>query len=235
MEEQMVERSRSRRFRVPVVCLAVALSILFQGVAWGQTVFSEDWESGSVDPTKWVAYGSPSSAIVSPGYDSIFCLDPEGDSDCPSGVYSVQTFSLQNTMLTFVARALTLASAHQRVAVGFATDELINPPCDSEGGLKTLVAINVRADALNGPLRRYIQLSLATNDAPEIFQENIDDQWHDYGLRILDTGHVEYYRDGELGLRPRSCRARRAAEAQGGLAALQRPTTTRLMRRSSSR
>jgi hypothetical protein len=31
-------------------------------------------------------------------------------------------------MLTFVARALTLASAHQGVAVGFATDELINPP-----------------------------------------------------------------------------------------------------------
>jgi hypothetical protein len=66
-EEEMVERSCSRGSCMPLVCLAVALSILLQGVAWGQTVFSEDWESGSVDPTKWVVYGSPSSAIVSPG------------------------------------------------------------------------------------------------------------------------------------------------------------------------
>ena len=68
-----------------------------------QVVFSEDWESGTIDKTKWATYGSPVPRIVSSfkGYSNVF--DNNGDSWHGSGALTVNPIRLPSGEVTISA------------------------------------------------------------------------------------------------------------------------------------
>ena len=58
------------------------------------SLFTENWETGVIDNSKWNSWGYPVPNISSPSHkQGNYSLDPNGDSAYLSGLISVQTFS----------------------------------------------------------------------------------------------------------------------------------------------
>ena len=69
----------------------------------GRVLFSEDWESGTIDTAKWVKYGSPLPRIVNSfkGYSNVF--DNNGDPNHASGALTVNPIHLSSGEVTISA------------------------------------------------------------------------------------------------------------------------------------
>ena len=68
-----------------------------------QVIFSEDWESGTIDTAEWVTYGSPLPKIVNSfkGYSNVF--DNNGDGWYGSGALTVNPIRLPSGEVTISA------------------------------------------------------------------------------------------------------------------------------------
>lgn len=156
----------------------------------GGALFSEDWESGTIDLGIWEVWGSPSPVATWPGFNgSTFSLDVHGDGWCDSGVHTVNTYPIAGTVLSFQGRVPQTYTHFQNVSVGIATDDLRGGSCP-EGGYGNLAYIHIRGDQNQFVVEYAIP--------GEIYTEPFDDQWHAYEMRLLENGQVEFYRDGNL-------------------------------------
>ena len=70
-----------------------ATYITIEVVDSGDSNFSEDWESGIIDPVKWHRWGSPSPSVVDVGGDRVWTSN--GDANFESGIVSVPEFSFE--------------------------------------------------------------------------------------------------------------------------------------------
>ena len=59
-----------------------------------EIIFYENWDTGIIDSSIWEKYGSPQSVIINSIFGQTTVFDNNGDSWCPSGVISEQSFTL---------------------------------------------------------------------------------------------------------------------------------------------
>lgn len=82
------------------ICLVAFACLSIQGIACGQTLFSENWSTGSIDPSKWLVRGPTANAIALElpveSSDGDFALTLRGTQD-PDFPGTVQTW-LDNIM-----------------------------------------------------------------------------------------------------------------------------------------
>lgn len=165
---------------------------IFESVVTDSVLFFEDWESGNISSNIWQQWGSPLPTIADTGYNSEYSFDPNGDSWCESGVHSVQTFSLENTVLEFDGVMTTSATYHQDLRVGFTKNTLQAGDCP-EGGYEQLAYVHIKG----GENRYWVQYRLQ-KDTAEVFEEDLDNSWHHFSMHVQADGKVAFYRDGNL-------------------------------------
>ena len=113
--------------------LMILLCTGFSSRANANILFSEDWESGTIDYSIWEPYGTPSSTVEPAGYNSQYAIDPQGDSWCFSGLNSRQSFAIKNTTLSFDAKQEYSGAYFHNVQIGFGSEKITSGNCP-EGG-----------------------------------------------------------------------------------------------------
>ena len=129
----------SKQSVVSVFVSIVIVVLAFSFCASADQIFSEDWESG-IDPLKWTVWGTPTPELVYSGNpcDGSVGLDPNGDSWCPSGVWTAEPISWQpgcEIGMDFVTNVnLDPRQAHhQRLAIGLASGWETSGDCAFDG------------------------------------------------------------------------------------------------------
>lgn len=68
---------------------------IFMGdISPSNTLLGEDWESGTIDPQKWINFGSPLATITSTHAKDLYSMTSNGDSNWDSGVASQEAFNI---------------------------------------------------------------------------------------------------------------------------------------------
>jgi hypothetical protein len=161
-------------------------------VVYEKLEFSEDWETGTIDPDKWHVWGSPSPQVVSEGHESSYGLDPNGDSWCPSGLYTERTFQLSSGLqVSFYGRGTSTSGVNTMVVVvGLTGDPNQDPNCAAEGNLLEIAHIAFAPPNVSNPRINYCVGS-------DCFSEPyLDDEWHLYSMTVNPDGTVSFGRDG---------------------------------------
>lgn len=156
-----------------------------------ESVFVEDWEGGTIDPSIWTSWGSPSPFLSSPGADGAgFALDPNGDGFCDSGLISTIQFRLRDLTIEWTAREQLFGVNFQDIEVGIAKGPLpITATCHNQGFEKHT---SIRLGGRHRRLEFWVNQTLS-GTAP------FDDTgWHQYKMHIKETGSVAFYLDGVL-------------------------------------
>ena len=122
-----------------VACLASA-SVM----GWAGTLYSEDWESGSIDAGDWTKWGYPDPVLQSGGNaEGSYALDPNGDSSYLSGVVSTTTLTLSAGLRLSVDAYIESASSWSELSFGLANTTAVTP---TNVHLSHLTMINIDAD-----------------------------------------------------------------------------------------
>ena len=181
--------------RMIIAGLILLISTTLTATAADEILFSEDWESGRINPSKWSLGGIPTPRIRAGGLDSLFALESNGDQICDSAAYTgIWFFTAKGISAEFWLKlpdCLLCSTTTSRT--GFTTRNLINsggctPDENYYEGL-AYVELNGSAGRIN-----YVVEPVGT-----IFSESYrDSQWHQYKVQINSTGIVEFYRDGQL-------------------------------------
>ncbi|MCK4694895.1 MAG: hypothetical protein KAT74_03990 [Candidatus Cloacimonetes bacterium] len=165
----------------------LVLLFLFPSLIIAQTIFTEDWESGLINPSIWEKWGLPLPEIASVGYNSNYSLDPNGNASYDSGVHTIQEFQLNGMSLSFDVKITTTTAHYEDFRIGF-TDNDHNP--GPSGGYSFLVYVDLHGDENN--YRVHYRLP------GEIYKDSYDGSWDHYEIKMRNNGHVEFYRDNEL-------------------------------------
>ncbi|MFZ3047717.1 MAG: hypothetical protein WA151_17530 [Desulfatirhabdiaceae bacterium] len=174
------------------VCM-VAISVCLASVSSAASLFSEDWETGAIDPLKWTAAGNPVPEVVTSGYSSNYSLDVNGDITCDSGVYTVDEFSTATDLkaVFWMQGTSVTNTSGMSITAGFTTaDSAIG--CDAEGYFSTIASIQLIS------IRFGKGIYYRTNNGGFFTESYVDDNWHEYAIELLPDGTVNFYRDGVL-------------------------------------
>jgi hypothetical protein len=155
------------------------------------TLLNEDWETGNIEPAAWNLFGSPLPVVVTPGFNSTYSVDVNGDNACDSELRSVEAFPLRGTVLEFDGRVTATGGSGQATDVGFTSGEPASGSCGAQGLKKNLLGV-----VLSGVSNYNVIYTFGGGG--DTLQETIDDQWHHYKVEILHDGHASFYRDGDL-------------------------------------
>ena len=99
-----------------VACLASAAAM-----GWADTLYSEDWESGSIDAADWTMWGYPDPVLQSGGNAvGNHSLDPNGDSSYLSGVVSANPLTLSAGLRLSVEAYIEAAPLWSELSFGLA-------------------------------------------------------------------------------------------------------------------
>jgi len=161
-----------------------------------ESLFFEDWESGTIDTEIWKKVGSPDPIISTPGYNgSLYSLDTNGDGNYNSDVVTYEEFPLDWLYLSFFGKFDRLASASAwnifsaRISNKSAADI-------SDGNHETLVRISVDYCDTSGKRGAVVY-----DVKGEIHKEGeyfVDIAWHYYAMNVNSNGTVSFYVDEEL-------------------------------------
>ena len=84
-------------------------------------LYSENWESGSIDAADWTKWGYPDSVLQSGGnVIGNHSLDPNGDSSYLSGLVSTNTLTLSAGLRLSVDAYIEAASSWSELSFGLA-------------------------------------------------------------------------------------------------------------------
>lgn len=164
---------------------------IFLSPAFAEVVIEDDWESGVIDGSKWQVFGSPTPSLVSPGYNSNYAFDPQGDGSWGSGVNAIMKLSLPNGWsISFDAANITATSYWQGAHVGFSR----NPQGDGLTNWYVDIGIIGETEGGRWPWPRFVRYYADG----EYYDEPIDEAWHHYEIKSLPDGRVAFYLDGSL-------------------------------------
>jgi hypothetical protein len=170
----------------------VAITMCLVSAPLAASLFSEDWETGTIDSQKWTTAGTPLPVVTTPGYEGDYALDVKGDTDCDSGVYTVDEFSTETDLkAVFWMKGNSVQNpSGMSITAGFTTgDPAIG--CESEGYFLPMASIQLSSALAKGIVYR-------TNSGGVFAESYIDDSWHEYAIELLPDGTVDFYRDGVL-------------------------------------
>ena len=158
--------------------------------------FTEDWETGTIDPIKWDVGGSPTPVIHSGGHNSNYALDHNGDSWCHSAAHTKTWFSTANGLVAeFWLKAYQCPTPGCNWSViygGFTEMQLTdNQYCTGENWYDSIAGVAVHSGT------EYISYFAADNGT--VFSEDYPDyDWHKYKIEINSDGYVSFYRDDQF-------------------------------------
>ncbi|MGD9974220.1 MAG: hypothetical protein AB7S77_14260 [Desulfatirhabdiaceae bacterium] len=179
-----------KTIRKILACCILFVCLPYSGSA-EEILFSENWESGTVDTARWVPFGYPSPVVVESGYNSAYALNVNGDAGvCESGVYSINEFSTETeTIAVFYLKSQSVTGfASMDISAGL-TSGTVMPGCETDRYFLYLANIEIVSSSLGGGIY-YRTLSGG------YYKENyIDDNWHKFTIRLLPDGAVYFYRD----------------------------------------
>lgn len=178
-----------------IAVLILLISMTSTATAADNIIFSEDWESGRINPSKWVLGGSPSPQLRAGGLNSIYALDSNGDNTCDSAAYAGEFFFTPNGLSAEFWLKLPdcLWCSTPTSRTGFATIDLINSgPCTPNENYYQGLAY-VELNGSTGVINYIVE------PFGSIFAEPYpDNQWHRYKVQINSTGIVDFYMDDQL-------------------------------------
>lgn len=187
-----------------VACLASAPAIL-----WAELLYSENWESGSIDAADWTKWGYPDSVLQSGGnVIGNHSLDPNGDSSYLSGLVSTNTLTLSAGLRLSVDAYIEAASSWSELSFGLANTTAVTP---TNVHLTHLAAITIDADtqgSASPPEDNYkfytkfqgsggsqtVYPSVASGLTPT----SVFDGWHSYTYDFMQNGSAQVLVDDVL-------------------------------------
>ncbi|HLO32604.1 MAG TPA: cellulase family glycosylhydrolase [Anaerolineales bacterium] len=154
-------------------------------------LFSENWDTGTIDPTKWTLWGNPQPSLYSgQGVDGSYAVDNNGDGSYPSGLFVSTSFNLAQVRVEFWLRGNgPLGGLWSGNDVGFT---LCTPAVNHETCGNWLVFIQASAET------NFVTYHAYTQQGHEYFRETwgpLANEWHKYGFTIAPNGSVSFYRD----------------------------------------
>ena len=182
--------------KVNLFVMILAIVFIFSGIAFGQELFSENWETGTIDSSKWDVGGSPTPVIHSGGHNSNYALDHNGDTWCLSAAHTKTWFSTVNGLVAEFwlkpYQCPTPGCNWSNILAGFTEMQLTdNQYCAGENWYDQIVGIQAHSGA------ETINYYVVGNGY--IFVENYPDyNWHKYKIEINSNGYVSFYRDDQL-------------------------------------
>ena len=166
-------------------------------------LFTEDWESGSINSSKWVKAGSPESNIVKEGHKGSYSVNNNGDSWCLSGLYTKKNFSLKNGLKTTFWLKANGKGSHMGNQAGFTTtDQNTSKYCYNEELRGKLIYVRMRC---TDPTQiQYIIKpdSISGKSIPNKSVNFYDNKWHKFEIDISSDGEIKFYKDGPLAYAP---------------------------------
>ena len=124
----------------------IALVSLFSPNARAQFAFpfAEDWESGSIDSTRWDSWGYP-DPVLDNGTSAVgsYSLDPNGNESYLSGLVSADTFALSGGVRVSIDAYIESASSWSELSFGLADTTSVTP---NNVHLMHVATINLDAD-----------------------------------------------------------------------------------------
>lgn len=184
---------------------AIFLIIFFTtSISFG-SLFTENWESGSVDATKWNQWGWPLPSISGASHaQGDFSLDSNGDSAYLSGVVSKQTFTPVAGLQLSVDAYIQSASQWSELEFGFAdTTSIDSTPQYFEYSYTSLyIDADTQGSGHNrwSYFRKHNGAASAGSD-PVVNAElpaTVFDGWHNYKFTFTDDQTVQISMDDSL-------------------------------------
>ena len=161
----------------------------------GELPFSEDWETGTIDPAKWGVGGSPTPVIHTGGHNSSYALDHNGDSWCHSAVHTQSWFGTTNGIVAefWLKPYQCVGCEWSTNSAGFTTMELTDslscPSTENYYKMLAYVQLQSKTEAINYQIAGI----------GPIFSEAYPDyDWHKYKIDINSAGYVSFYQDDQL-------------------------------------
>lgn len=162
------------------IAIVLAGVFLFSGMSYAE-ILSEDWEAGTIDTTIWHRTGYPYPVVISPGYDSSYALDINGDNTYNSGIYQIDTFDASQGVKTeFCAKGDSSMHYAQVMYLGLADIDY-----------QLIATVTVDSD-LGDRFIRYNAISWGEYSS---FTDYDDNEWHKYSILIDSLGYASFYKD----------------------------------------
>ena len=185
-----------------VACLASAPAIL-----WAGTLYSEDWESGSIDAADWTKWGSPDPVLQSGGNAmGNYSLDPNGDHYYLSGLVSTSTLPLSAGLRLSVDAYIEAASSWSELSFGLANTTAVTP---TNVHLSHLAMITIDADtqgSASPPENNYKfytkfqgsggSQTVYPSASSGLTPTSVFDGWHSYAFDFKQNGSAQVLVDG---------------------------------------
>lgn len=158
-------------------------------------LFSEDWESGSINTDIWNKFGNPSPAVTGVGFESNYGFVPNGDGFCDSGAVTRSTFPMQDVAIDWYAKVDGTADLDIQGSLMLANDQQKGGTCSDEGddGQRNHV-MRVKLQGDRGPSRMKVDLE----GKGTVHKEEVDLSWHHLRIELKSPNIVEVYLDGSL-------------------------------------
>lgn len=174
------------------IALVFVVVFIFSGVAYAGTLLFEDWESGTIDSNAWTKFGSPLPVIATPGHESSYAIDINGDNSWNSGFHTAGTFdATYGITADFWAKGNSPSSYAQVAYIGITSNELVTSGQDN--GYQILGRVNVSSDS------DVRQISFGADAWGEWYTVGYEDNlWHHYQIAIDSLGYGNFYMDNDL-------------------------------------
>lgn len=180
--------------RAAIILGLILLFSVLVGTSFGKDLLIEDWEKRVINNSKWLKFGSPLPVIYSPGHNSNYAFNVNGDNWWHSGVYSKKIFSTSGVYATFWLKGNSVGSYGMAIFAGFTTSQK-----QGEGNLIPLSSIDVQSSSCCQAVTFNAGVGVVPFEDRQILYPG--DSWHKYAIHIQTDGRVAFYMDGTLKFR----------------------------------
>jgi hypothetical protein len=184
-------------FRLAILMLTVLMASTPSNASSPSLLFTEDWESGTIDPAKWTVFGSPQPGIYpGMGLEGSYAVNNNGDGSYASGLFVPTAFDItQGIEVEFWLRGggpIGALWSGNDVVLTTCSPDVNHETC----GLHSSVAF-VHTSAEDNKVF-YVAFTASGLEQGEETWEPLSGGWHKYAYTITPDGFVLFYRDDEL-------------------------------------
>ena len=159
--------------------------------------FTEDWESGSIDSTRWNSWGYP-SPLIDNGANTTggHSLDPNGDGSFHSGVVSAETFALSGGVRVSIDTYIQSASKWSELTFGLANTTTLGT--NPNRNAFSLATVTIDADNQGTGHKLFAKFQSDNKNKTDypsaksgITSESVIDGWHTFVFDFASNGSAE--------------------------------------------